>query len=189
MAAYEVKDAVAIRCPVLPETLEEALAKDAGAAEAEGTRAEIRVALETIWQDPEYVDDLVEGIPPENYKPIAASLLLTVLEHCNYYPGHMQGFDPDIDFNRIATDMLVSSNILRFYYTGDGELSEEQRHAIWQDPTHDYTIGLRQHFISKMHRIVHERISARDSPPCKKKGGKKSRKSKRHRKQKQSRKY
>ncbi len=163
----EVNDAVARRCLYLPKTLEEAL-------EQEGTvnndiREEIIAKLTSMW------DDMTPGeaaglVHPENYKPLAGTLLLTLLDNCE------QGSNPDIHFDKNDSILFSLSNLLRAYYTGDQELSSEQIDAIWEDPMFERdetvrNIALRRQLVSKMKRIVSE-----NGPPCKKKGGKKSKK-------------
>jgi hypothetical protein len=175
----------------LPDTLDEALAADEGAAEVEGTRMALMAKIASVWQDmgDEFIQNLIDNIPPENYKPMAASMLNALLDQCK--KANVAGFDPMTHFRRKTSIVFLSGNILRFYYTGDQELTEEQLLEIWQDRPFRIpgdldnvsNIDVRREHVTKMKKVIRDRLG----PPCKKKGGKKSKR--KQRKNKRSRKY
>jgi hypothetical protein len=131
------------------------------------TRAEIIGKIRELNHGNAYLQD----IPPENYKPIAAAIMLAVLDNRVEY-----------GWTDTVVMQILMSRLLELLYNGDQPDSRMLLQTLWPRNTEMGIEGeRRQRIVQEIRGLV-----PFPAPPAKKKGGRKSKKNKRS-KRKQSR--
>ena len=123
------------------------------------TRAEIRLKVGQLLNGATFL----QFIPPENYKPIAAAIMLAVLDN-----RAANGWSDTVVMQ------ILMSRLLQLLYIGDQPDSPMLLHAIWR--VHDMFAIInpyRTQLVDTIRTLVNF-----PSPPAKKKGGRKSKKNK-----------
>jgi hypothetical protein len=143
----------------------------------EETRAQIEAKIQEIYEG----DALLPFIPPENYSPDAAMVMLKILDA--HVSEESQEFNPDIHFDLEDLGVVLASNILVLLNEGGQPRNDEEFiDAIWGDcPVRTTNLARRQAMVEKMQNIL-------CGPPCKKKGGSKRKQHKNNQKKNKSKK-
>jgi hypothetical protein len=140
----------------------------------------------SVWQQAPIVNPLrtrnilraykaLENIPPNNFKPKAASIILAVLN------------DPEQRFSDYEIQCIVTSNVLNLYYIGEFAPNERIWPPALPELSRQWVIesmAEKQNLVEKMRAVIDLMCLP---PPCKKKGGSKRRKSKKSKRRKSKR--